>query len=179
MAAPGFSTAASTSPIAGSEGGRRPRLCRSCGAYGGWHGSSYCCCQCRDTGGAAHGLWCSQDCPGPGVANCTTAKVSLFTLAARVGPKLEFFRSRGRLLTRATANQHLRWCEDRREVMREERNVKALLRDRYGWPDPDLAGRNYRYDDFVDAPIVCSPESRRSQTLIPSVATQHSTSGSV
>jgi len=89
----------------GSEAGRPPRLCLACGAYGAWNGSNYCCCRCRDTRGAVHGLWCSQDCPGPGVTNCTI--VVVVQLAAEVGPRLSMLRPKGRLLTRVTAIEYI------------------------------------------------------------------------
>ena len=117
---------------AGSEAGRPPRLCRACGAYGAWNGSNYCCCQCRDTGGRLHGLWCSQGCPGPGVANCTIAIVSSFTLAAKVGPDLSKLRSKGRLLTRVTASEYIQ-----QRKSSEEARLERLFRDRFGWQGPD------------------------------------------
>jgi len=137
-------------PCAGTEAGRPARLCRACGEHGAWHGSSYCCCQCRDTDGRVHGLWCSQDCPGPGVANCTRAKVSPFTLAAQ-DPELLLLRPRARPLSRGTASQHIR-CRD--EVQREEASLEALFRHRFGWRDPEQGGRSassYGCDDCFDA----------------------------
>ena len=128
-------------PRAGTEAGRPVRLCRACGAHGAWHGSSYCCVRCRDTGGTEHGLWCSQDCPGPGVANCTMASRSSFTLAAQVGPDLAAFRSAGRILTRVTIIQYIQ----RREWLTEEARLEGLLEERFGWINPDRCpSRHFR-----------------------------------
>ena len=139
-------------PCAGTEAGRPARLCRACGEHGAWHGSSYCCCQCRDTDGRVHGLWCSQDCPGPGVANCTRAKVSPFTLAAQ-DPELLLLRPRARPLSRGTASQHIR-CRD--EVQREEASLEALFRHRFGWRDPEQGGGDPRV--LTDATTVSMHE---------------------
>ena len=88
--------------------------------------------RCRDTGGTVHGLWCSQDI-GPGVANCTMASRSSFTLAAQMGPELEAF---GLLLTRVTVSQYIQ----RREALAQEARLEALLvllRERFGWIGSD------------------------------------------
>ena len=113
---------------AGTEADRPVRLCGTCGVHGAWLGSSYCCVRCRDSGGAVHGLWCSQDL-GPAAANCTKARRSSFTLAAQVGPELVAFRADGRFYTRAAASQYIR-----RRHASDQANLEALLLERSGCP---------------------------------------------